>query len=475
MRVKTFGMHQMAWAFTILLCLFLFLPFMFGEGLFMDGMMYTNIAHNLYSGEGTFWQPYFLKTIYPAFHEHPPLAFGLQSLWYHMFGNHIWVDKFFPFCMAIFTGSLMVLIWRKLFEDSKTMQVWSWLPILLWISIPRVFWAYQNNVLECTMGVFCGLAILSLLFVDVKLHIKSLGLMLMSAIFLLLAFLTKGFTGLFPLAALFFIDLILRKYPLKVSIIRSLMLLGIFLAVILLFFGINSAARDNIAEYLNTQVAQSLSGQRETDSRLFIIKTLISESLLPIVLTILVVLIYRFRFKKTINSTIFTKQSLVLFTIGLSGILPIMVSPKQLGFYIVPAVPYFVMGLMALVLPILHQFQIKPKMMLLRAVSVFVLFGFIALPIIAIQNAGKPTRDHAELSDMHKIAQIVGQKTSIDASPELFRNWTLMAYFKRYEGIELDFFVQNNRYLIIKVSEVEWDHYHDTGLKLEKYRLLEAD
>lgn len=467
--------HQLAWALTILVFLFLLLPFMFSKGMFMDGMMYTNIAHNLYQGEGSFWQPYFLKTIYPAFHEHPPLAFGLQSLWYDVFGDAIWVDKFYPFCMAIFTGVLMVLIWQKLFEDNKTIQVWSWLPILLWISIPRVFWAYQNNVLESTMGVFCGLALLSLIHVGEKLQFKSFGLMTLSAIFLLLAFLTKGFTGLFPLASLFFIDLILKKFSFKKAVIRSLFLVGIFGLVAILFFGFNQAAFQNIETYLKTQVAESLSGQRETDSRFFIIKTLISESLLPIILTLLIWSISYFRKKSNGDKTMGLAESKVLLIISLSGILPMMVSPKQLGFYIIPAVPYFVMALVALIVPIIQQWQFNPKLIQLKLSAIGILIGYVGLIFFTIHQTGNPTRDQAELNDVHKISQIVGQKTTIDASPELFRNWTLMAYFKRYEGIEMDFSAKRHPYLIANNAELQFEHYHDSGLKLEKYRLFSAD
>ena len=40
----------------------------------MDGLMYSAISKNLANGIGTFWNPYLSETLFPEFHEHPPLV-----------------------------------------------------------------------------------------------------------------------------------------------------------------------------------------------------------------------------------------------------------------------------------------------------------------------------------------------------------------------------------------------------------------
>lgn len=78
--------------FFILIC-----PNFLTEGMFMDGLMYSAISKNLANGIGTFWNPYLSETLFPEFHEHPPLAFGIQSIFYNLFGESFYVEKYILF------------------------------------------------------------------------------------------------------------------------------------------------------------------------------------------------------------------------------------------------------------------------------------------------------------------------------------------------------------------------------------------
>ena len=69
------------------------LPRLAHRGMFLDGITYASIARNLAEGRGRFWEPFYTATIYPAFHEHPPLAFWLQSLWFRALGDHLFVER----------------------------------------------------------------------------------------------------------------------------------------------------------------------------------------------------------------------------------------------------------------------------------------------------------------------------------------------------------------------------------------------
>ena len=63
------------------------------RGMFVDGVTYASIARNLAEGRGSFWSPSYTATLYPQFHEHPPLGFWLQSLWFRVFGDHLFVER----------------------------------------------------------------------------------------------------------------------------------------------------------------------------------------------------------------------------------------------------------------------------------------------------------------------------------------------------------------------------------------------
>ena len=65
-------------SFRLLMCAIFVaatVPRLAHRGMFVDGVTYASIARNLAEGRGTFWTPSYTATIYPQFHDHPPLGF----------------------------------------------------------------------------------------------------------------------------------------------------------------------------------------------------------------------------------------------------------------------------------------------------------------------------------------------------------------------------------------------------------------
>jgi len=111
-------------------------PALFSDGMFMDGVLYAAISQNLANNLGSFWDLHLTNTLYPHFHEHPPLAFGIQSIFFKLFGESILIERFYSLITFIITGWIIILIWRKI-SDIKFHSL-SWLPLLFWIFIRRV-------------------------------------------------------------------------------------------------------------------------------------------------------------------------------------------------------------------------------------------------------------------------------------------------------------------------------------------------
>ena len=132
-------------------------PSLLSDGMFLDGLLYAVISKNLANGIGDFWHLHLTKTLSPIF-EHPPLAFGLQSLFFKILGDSIFVEKLYSFLTYVVTGIIIVKIWKKLIVNNSNQT--AWLPLLLWITIPLVFWAIPNNMLENTMMIFTSLSVL---------------------------------------------------------------------------------------------------------------------------------------------------------------------------------------------------------------------------------------------------------------------------------------------------------------------------
>ncbi|MBI9034583.1 MAG: glycosyltransferase family 39 protein [Bacteroidales bacterium] len=137
---------------TVAIFMGLISPFLLADGMFMDGVLYAAISNNLSQGIGNFWDLHLTNTLHPHFHEHPPLAFGIQSLFFMLFGDSIFIERLYSLSTFIITGFIITRIWYKVTNASY--HKLAWLPVLFWIITPLVTWAAPNNMLENTMMVF---------------------------------------------------------------------------------------------------------------------------------------------------------------------------------------------------------------------------------------------------------------------------------------------------------------------------------
>ena len=133
-------------------------PALFSDGMFMDGLIYATVAKNLANGIGTFWYLQFSETLFPAFHEHPPLAIAMQSVLFRIFGDSIYIERFYSLFTFIITGFIIFFIWKQVSGKKNTSL--AWLPLFFWISIPLTTWSCANNMLENTLMIFTSLSIL---------------------------------------------------------------------------------------------------------------------------------------------------------------------------------------------------------------------------------------------------------------------------------------------------------------------------
>ena len=87
----------------------------------MDGMLYTSVAHNLGNGIGTFWFPQFsLHNLagLNAFHEQPPLVFGIQAIFFKIFGDSMYVERVYTFITICITAFLINLLWKEIYKNN---------------------------------------------------------------------------------------------------------------------------------------------------------------------------------------------------------------------------------------------------------------------------------------------------------------------------------------------------------------------
>ena len=85
-------------------------PKLFNKEMFMDGLIYAAISNNLSENIGSFWDLHFSTTLFNHFYEHPPLAIGLESLFFNYFGHSYLVEKFYSLATFFISGYIICLI-----------------------------------------------------------------------------------------------------------------------------------------------------------------------------------------------------------------------------------------------------------------------------------------------------------------------------------------------------------------------------
>jgi len=418
---------------------------LFSKYMFMDGLFYTTIARNISIGDCSVWNLKFTNTFYPAFHEHPPLAMFIESLYFDLFGYNWFVDKFYSFSTYIFTAFVIHKIWKLLYPDYRI----SWLLIFFWLFTPVVYWAVANNMLENTMTIFI---LFSVYFLLKSTFQKQWYFILLSGFCIVLGFLTKGFVALFPISFYFIHFLVFRKFSFGSMIFKSLLLISSFLLPLFLLFLINPLALSAIQDYFNVQVVNSLNNIVTVESRFFIIKRLLSELL---VVFILLALIYFSTRKKLANNGVdkLHKQWALFFILfGLTGVLPIMISMKQSGYYILPTYPLLIIGLVSLFLNRLNYVHLK--LVHLKRFNLIASIIFIAGVIYALSSVNSYGKDEKIVKDVEVISSFLTKGTIVNSSLNLIDDFSLHAYLYRKNFISIQCNDQlTSKYFLVNTEE----------------------
>ncbi len=430
------------WLFTIAIFLAPTLPRLVTEGTFLDGLLYAVLSRNMAEGIGTFWQPVVAPTLFsPFFCDHPPLAFGLQSLFFRACGDHLWVESLYSLATATATAAIMVGIWRRLTRTTETLRPLAWLPVLFWVSVPLVSWSTANNMLENTLTVFMLGAVI-LLIDSMRPDRNTLLFTFLAALCITGGLFTKGFLALFPLMVVPAWWLVVRGISARVMLTRTATLVVLVVAVtgaVLLFNG----AMENVTAYFDKQLVSSLSGSRgSVPNRFGVVEKLVAElgPMLGIVLAIWASARWRRRADNAVPQKTTARIGWAMILIGACGSLPLIASPRQSGFYLVPSFPLYALGIAVLTAPMLDRLlsHINPRSVLLRGFGWTCAAVLAAIIVFSATRAGEVGRDHTLIAEVKQIGNQVGTHTTIGACPTMKTSYSLHGYLSRYFHIDLD-------------------------------------
>lgn len=441
------------WLLPLLaLAVFLLLttPGFLRKSMYNDGIWYATLSRNLAEGRGTFWQPMLSETVFPAFHEHPPLVFGIQSLFFRLFGEGIWVERIFASLVFAASAGLMVLIWKKTTSSvvPKLMDsLWA-LPLLLWLINEVTFLYYPGNLLECTLGLFALIAVYALL--RIQKNSGSVVWWILAGAGIFGALLSKGPVGAFPLSFFFLHWLVFRmenfgKIILKSSIL--LVLLGLFLLPFLLY----EPAWQSLQEYLDTQLLAALEGERtryhHRENRLYLLRRLFEVQIPALLATFFIFLWGRKKVDRKQWTGIFRK-GLFFILIGLSASLPLMISPKQAYYYLLPALPWFALGLGLWIAPFLQaRLKLWRPSPLGRKITLLFLGTLLATGLyLSLKNIGAVSyRDRDVLHDLELLKEKLPEHSTVAST---FYSAQLVGYLYRLHHISIDTASVQHNFLI---------------------------
>lgn len=453
-------------------------------GMFLDGLVYSNLAANMAQGICTFWHPSISESFMSTFVGHPPLAFGLLALCYKFLGVHIWVAKAYSLFMFLLSGILLLRLWVRLGFKREM----GWLPLLLWALVPLVPQYACDNMLEGTMGVFVLASVLCLLHYPVSIF-KKVGWHLLSGLFLYLAFLTKGFTGLYPICLpviIWLVELLFhseeKHYTFLKSLILSLVpLVSLTLCIVIVGLA-QPAAFTYFKAYLSEQIVSGI-GVVTVSSRWYIVIKFFERTAILWVLTIFILGI-TYLSKHKGDSTLISKhnaKTFLTFTLlTLSGVIPMMISTKQSDFYILTVFPFIAVAIGALLNDKVEEWLTKTGKRFQSIITTAAILMVLIALTTNIIHVGKPGRDVEIQHDVALITSQLQQGEHIAIPESLYDQYSLINYAYRAKQIDMrptsfDLPTESLPLHLLTLSDQENPdpRYHEVELPTHQYKLYE--
>lgn len=441
------------------------------KGMFLDGLIYATIARNLSQGTD-WWHLYVAPSWMGDFRSHPPLAFWLQSLFFDLFGDHIWVEKIYSATTVIVAAILTMTIWVQCRGKRHT----QWLPVVLMLLVPQITLSITDNLLENTMMVFV-LSSVSCLLQSRK--SRPLLWVFLAGLSLFAAFMTKGFTGLYPLCMPLIYGCIMREGTIAKAV-RDTLLLTL---TVIISFGLMLIVSDEAASYflsyLSNTVQTGIAEEQTVGNRFYILKYFFEDS--AIVLSVVAAMLVLTRLLGRREQTearaehLFTNRyTTVLLLLVAAGTLPIMITLKQRGFYLMTVYPLLCVALGLLIEHPIESVMERWRRWLPGTAVVVTIVMLAGAVVLLVENKGKIVREKEMIGDIEAILTVVPNNTTVSILPSTDNSF--IAYIYRVAYVDCDMSTDHHTYLIATEGDLapvaeQYTEYHQIPLNTKTYRL----
>jgi 4-amino-4-deoxy-L-arabinose transferase-like glycosyltransferase len=309
-------------------------------GIHGDGIEYATVAMNMADDVGTFWKPYLDDAIHPVFHEHPPLVFWIQSIFFRIFGDGLYLETFYGALVGLIIMGCMALFWCRVRGDFQLPALGTWWPMLLIVSLPIYTYIMQTNRLVCTYTI---LAILPT-YASYRSMTGARNMVLfslLSGVFIYLGFMAKGPVAFFTFAVPA-IAWIAFKAKLSRAAFSTLLTVAAFALVLLATFLLFPESQDFWKGFWKAQVVSSLKSERAAgDTHWYLVERWAAEMAVPVAITGFFMALTRTPFRKIRLS----RQAVFFLLIGLASSLPFLLSTRQHNRYIFQSYPFYILSL----------------------------------------------------------------------------------------------------------------------------------
>lgn len=454
----------------------LVLPVIVQDGMFMEGVMNSAIANNLTNGIGTWWFPRFSTLDADPgafFHQYPPLVFWIQSFFFRVVGDGFFTERFYTLCCAGMTIYLIVVLWKRVGRVNLNVQYMEWLPLILWTLTPLTYWTFQNNMLENTGGIFILLSAICLFKYLESVRDQPYDLLALGGICIFLASFSIGSRGVYPALIPILHWLFIRKHSFSKIIIDTWVILSIPTIIYLLLF-IHEPAKQSLLQYFSESVSRGEFMGIKTTEQLGILSRVFWEFWPHMLLAGLSLAWFQFRqieWKKTLKGL--GGYILFFLSLGVSGIIPILMMADQKEFHLSSTFPFFAIALALIIAP--GWKRIIVKLDITKGLFKSFKFVFASLILIVLIVSAflwkEPSRDTEVLNDINIIGKEAGKSVTIGIDPNLKEDWTLKAYLMRYYGISTDPLKARDQHIISAGKPVN-EGYERLDLSTNRYDLL---
>jgi hypothetical protein len=345
----------------------------------------------------------------------------------------VYVEAWWGFWVGTLTLLVLAGIWHCLTPQGYALTG-AWFPIMLFIVTPMTSWALANNMLENTMTLFILLSVwLYLLSLKNPAIIFSCWYGMLSGLSMFCAILIKGPVALFPLAVPLISIIHDTKKIVKVSTTAIILLITLVVSFGLML-STNTASLHFFKRYARQQVLAGVTGTPATWTARFNILTVVGrESLVPLLVGgTLAATFYRLR--QTAISSIHLRLFLYYLSIALAGSLPILISVKQMRWYVFPSLPFYAMAIAV----VFNDTALSAERLINRSanaekniiiLSLIILCISLSVMFIEKDFLRRDKDFHADLSKQNMV--IERRKVISIYPPRLATNWTLVANMQR--------------------------------------------